>query len=113
MNPRQYRLLLLENVVQKCPGIDPIYLSSAQAENSFGCGYFRTTDNHQENQMVRMILPVADGGFGRGYEDNPGFCDQLRCLDWADLAWCRKMVCESFSRRLSRVFSFRYCREAA
>src|SRR5206468_9254432 len=80
---------------------------------SFGCGYFRTTDNHQENQMVRMILPVADGGFGRGYEDNPGFCDQLRCLDWADLAWCRKMVCESFSRRLSRVFSFRYCREAA
>src|SRR5260370_19966315 len=76
---------------------------------TFGWGYFRTTDNRQENQMVSRIRCVAGGGSGPGYGNNPGFCDQLRCLDWANLAWCRKMVCESFFRRLIRSFLFSCC----
>ena len=35
--------------------------------------------------MVRMILPVADGGFGPGYEDNPGF---LRSIAVFGLGQC-------------------------
>ena len=32
---------------------------------------------------------------------------------YAFLAWFRRMICESFSRRVSRSFSLRYCNEAA
>ena len=64
-------------------------------------------------QPVKAHQPVFGYCLSRGYRNNPCFWNQFGRLESASLAWNRRMVFESLSRRLSSVLNLRYCCAAA